>query len=464
MSLFGPPNVEKLKAKGDVKGLIKALGYKKDAEVRKEAAQALGEIGDTQAVEPLIATLKDENRDVRRAAAEMLGKIGDVRAVEPLITAIKDSARGVCQAAIEALDKLGWQPDRSEAGAVYWIEKRQWDKCVEVGAPAVEPLIATLKDVDAGVRKAAAEVLGKIGDVRAVEPLITAIKDSARSVRQADIGTLIKDSARGMCQAAIEALDKLGWQPDKSEVGAAYWIEKRQWDKCVEVGAPAVEPLVATLITDKDADVREAAAEALDQLGWQPDTRMAQAAYLAVQARARSKAMDEQLGDPRVVERLIAALQDEDKYVRYIAIEKLGKTGNPQVVEPLIAALQDEDGTNRITAANALDELGWQPDSSEFEAAYLAAKGKWDECVKIGALAVKPLIVALDKAFYATRLKAAEALGQIGDTQAVEPLIATLKDEEEGIRKAAAEALTTITGRNFGEDAARWQEWWEEHK
>jgi hypothetical protein len=27
MGLFGPPDVEKMKAKGDVKGLIKALGY-----------------------------------------------------------------------------------------------------------------------------------------------------------------------------------------------------------------------------------------------------------------------------------------------------------------------------------------------------------------------------------------------------------------------------------------------------
>ena len=30
MPLFGPPNVKKLKAKGNVKGLIKALGYDKD--------------------------------------------------------------------------------------------------------------------------------------------------------------------------------------------------------------------------------------------------------------------------------------------------------------------------------------------------------------------------------------------------------------------------------------------------
>ena len=31
MGLFGPPNVEKLKAKSDIDGLIKALAYEKDS-------------------------------------------------------------------------------------------------------------------------------------------------------------------------------------------------------------------------------------------------------------------------------------------------------------------------------------------------------------------------------------------------------------------------------------------------
>ncbi len=42
MGLFGPPNVEKMKAKRDVKGLIQALGYQKGSNVRRGAAVALG--------------------------------------------------------------------------------------------------------------------------------------------------------------------------------------------------------------------------------------------------------------------------------------------------------------------------------------------------------------------------------------------------------------------------------------
>ena len=85
MPLFGPPNVEKLKAKRDVKGLIKALGYQEDDEIRSRAAAALGEIGDTRAVEPLIAALKDSRYSVGQQAALALGSMRDARAVMALI-------------------------------------------------------------------------------------------------------------------------------------------------------------------------------------------------------------------------------------------------------------------------------------------------------------------------------------------------------------------------------------------
>jgi HEAT repeat protein len=54
---------------------------------------------------------------------------------------------------------------------------------VKLGSAAVESLIAALKDVNEAVRSAAAEALGKIGDVRAIEPLIAALKDSGKYVR-----------------------------------------------------------------------------------------------------------------------------------------------------------------------------------------------------------------------------------------------------------------------------------------
>src|SRR5262245_29209378 len=60
-----------------------------DPQVRRRAAAALGETSDPRAVGPLIGALKDKDWDVQRAAAKALGKIGSP-AVESLIAALKD--------------------------------------------------------------------------------------------------------------------------------------------------------------------------------------------------------------------------------------------------------------------------------------------------------------------------------------------------------------------------------------
>jgi len=155
MAIFGPPNVEKLKRKGDINGLINALSYK-STEVIKQAARALGAIRDPEAVEMLIATLhykgrssSDDERGVVDCAAWALGEIGDPRAVDALVSVIYPFN----PSAAVALGKIG-------------------------DAQAVEPLIDIL-DSDTGMiephtKKLVATALGDIGDKRAVKPLISA--------------------------------------------------------------------------------------------------------------------------------------------------------------------------------------------------------------------------------------------------------------------------------------------------
>jgi HEAT repeat protein len=73
MGLLGLPDIEKMKARRDVRGLIRALGYQKDAAVCPAAASALGWIDDARAVEPLIAALKNRDSGVLAAVARALG-------------------------------------------------------------------------------------------------------------------------------------------------------------------------------------------------------------------------------------------------------------------------------------------------------------------------------------------------------------------------------------------------------
>ena len=75
-------------------------------------------------------------------------------------------------------------------------------------------------------------------------------------------------------------------------------------------------------------------------------------------------------------------------------------------VDKLIAALRDEDREKRSTAAKTLGELG-------------------------DARAMESLIGALSDEWLIVRAAAAQALGRLGDARAVQPLIAALADEDE---------------------------------
>lgn len=65
---------------------------------------------------------------------------------------------------------------------------------------------------------------------------------------------------------------------------------------------------------------------------------------------------------------------------------------------------------------------------------------------------------------YRVRENAVVALGRIGDPRAIEPLIATIKDEESSVRLIAVQVLGVITGQDFGEDQDKWRKWWDENK
>jgi len=375
MGLFGPPNVNKLQAKGDVPGLIDALGYEKDPGVRAAAAEALGHIGDPLAVGPLFGLVisRSAPESCRHTAAEALGQIGAL-AVEHLSSALFDPNPDIREAAARVLGK--------------------------VGAPAIDSLGAVLEDPAAGVREAAVQSLGDIGDPRAAEILAPILMDPAVGVRQ----------------AAAKALAKVGWAPEAGAVGEAYrLVERREWGECVKLGALAVDPLIAAL-KRRNRGVRRAAAETLGLIA-----------------------------DPRAVKPLVAALGDPDEPVRKAATEALVKMMVP-AAKPLAAALTDSNPTKRRLAREILDRTGWSPDRNAAGASYWIACRQWANCVEIGARAVTPLVWALENDDRVGRTQAAAALGSIGSPRAVQPLCAALTDQDGDVRRHAASALIALYG------------------
>ncbi|MEO0080517.1 MAG: HEAT repeat domain-containing protein, partial [candidate division WOR-3 bacterium] len=119
----------------------------------------------------------------------LLRMVGTLRGGDPLVTAaLKDDAEEVRRAAARLLGEMG------DAGTVRRLIDSLRSKseeicsraCLaleEIGKPAVLPLIEALNDPNNNVRDGAACALGEIGDWRAVEPLIAALKDTDAHVR-----------------------------------------------------------------------------------------------------------------------------------------------------------------------------------------------------------------------------------------------------------------------------------------
>lgn len=487
--LFGPPDIEKLKANRDVQGLIKALGYEKDATVRVEAVRALGKIRDSRAVEPLINALRDSDVNVCKEVIEALGILRDARAVEPLIGELKDSNEFRCRLATVALGKIGdpravkpliallkrkyldeavvsldalqWQPSQDEAGAAYWIIKRDLDNCIAIGASAIKPLLVALKirNNDIGF---IVDALGRIGDDSAVEPLAVAYhkhKSWQKEIANAlvAIGTpaaarelvgLLGQGRKSVGSIAYAALERIGataieplleisddqgkkaivsillgqiikdvkpipLQPFLDALRSKHsGVRRRAADDLGEIGDPRAIELLIVALKDADKQVVEGAAEALVKFG-APAIEQLINLLKDKQWEVVAKAVEilGKIGDFRAVEPLNAVLKDSGIGVRQLAAEALGKLGDNRAVEPLIFALEDKDSDVRSRAATALDVLKWQPGKDEAGAAYWIAKEQYDSCVAIGAPAVKPLIKCLN--LYRKDLRRAAARAMI---------------------------------------------------
>lgn len=145
-----------------------------DVRVQIAAINAMGDIGDTNAVPDLaVVGLDHPDPDIRASSAVALGKIADPTRVLPaLATACLDDSAIVRRHAIDAISKhYGSDPERVFA-----------------------TIITGLSDFDERVREAAALALARLDDVRAIDSLLQATGDRTAIVRQAaaiSLGELI---------------------------------------------------------------------------------------------------------------------------------------------------------------------------------------------------------------------------------------------------------------------------------
>jgi HEAT repeat protein len=257
-------------------------------------------------------------------------------------------------------------------------------------ATALDPLIAALRDATSAVRANAAWALGRIDNGRALAPLVGLFRDADPKVRE----------------AAVLAAGRI----DSSSSVAA---------------------LMRVLQNDESPRVRRVAAWALGQ----------KEAREAVDVLATALGKE---SDPRVREMIVWALGNSR-----------GRSASPAITNAL---RRDDDEAVRETAAWALAELN---DRSAAEALGAAAESDKSSRVRgtaawgIGQLrgdggkAPAGLLKALRDDDDDTRLKAAWALGQVGDPASLNAIRDALKAEKSSdVRRALIRAMIKAGGRS----------------
>ena len=190
---------------GDVRAidpLLKAL-ESKDRWIRRSAATALEKISDKRTTQHLMRHLLEENEpdaEVRRSSARALARMKPEEAIESLAQALKDSSLGV------------------RLGAGYALGR--------IGEPAIDILIKARRDADSRVRDSAVAALGNIGGASVREELIGVLRD--------------ENEESTVKLTAIQALNKIG---DPESIAELRKMER--------VGDPGLRAFVKELLAEE---------------------------------------------------------------------------------------------------------------------------------------------------------------------------------------------------------------------
>jgi HEAT repeat protein len=365
-----------------------------DAARRREVVRLLGSYPAAEVGDAILGALDDPDAGVRAEAADAAGRVRLREAVPRLLDWLDDGDADVRTSAARALGRIGDTRTVTPLVRVLGdsnadVRKAAVQALASIGTPdVVVPLLGRLDDVNASVRIEAAEVLGALGDSRAVVPLVGRARDDAPEVRMAVYAALgeIGDS-RGLAALLMGLRDPV---TDSQLVAIA---------ALGRLGAEsAVEPLVAAL---SDPDPRRG--------------RAVVAALGSIEGEAAARAVADALAHPRT--RALAA------DVLVSRARRLGRE-SPEEREAFV-----------MTLASSLSEA-----RSRGEATAIASVLSRILADAPVASAAGPLLDALasEVGNEGQLLTAAAATGA---PEVLVPILARLREDDEGAIEASLDAL-----------------------
>ena len=429
--------------RGYLKPLIVVL-KNKNPELRLAGTLGLAGLASPEAAPPLATMLEDELESIRLAAAKGLGKFSHSETVDPLKKALHDEKLKVRLAAARSLK--AYNPPECLWGHSILIgeggkEERLDSKSIirKTGDPAGEPLIGALASESWQIRASAAEMLGEIKYQKATEPLVGLLGDPDVDTRHAStiaLGKLENEWVSDKFVAMLnDAREDLGVRCAAAEsltvFGTSEGLLGHIW--MMALGSERQKIASRQIVSNAGLDAMEPAVHALKK------------GYWSVQKTAAD--LMGQLQDEQCVEPLLPVALNNKPQVRLAVAEALGKLGNGKAIKMLLAMLGDSDWKVRAAAAHSVSQIKIaESKNPTLIDNYGLSEGVMSssplgESGKSALETLTPLIALMRDGNENVRAAAAEALGDIGEAAAVEPLCKGLKDLSDKVRAASAGAL-----------------------
>jgi HEAT repeat protein len=223
---------------------------------RVQAARALGQTGDADALVPLLSALAVRSAPVRAAALEALAALGDPRAVP----------------AIRAGVAAGRLPPAHARAVATALERRAETRAP---TPDIADLCLLADDPDPARQVAALEALGRSGAPEAIAAVEAALGDRTMQVRMAAIEARRAQGGEGLVRALLprladqragvrrQAAEALGALPTRpADAKATRGLRRALGDANARVRAAAARALARLAASEADADLRRLLGDA----------------------------------------------------------------------------------------------------------------------------------------------------------------------------------------------------------
>lgn len=469
--------------------LIKAL-HDNDATVARNAATALGFLGDKDAVEPLIGLLKHENPQVRLYSVLALGRLGDERSLLPMLSLLRDDHDKKIRATIimalgfftnpkllPVIMKFGLSDadPRVRASAVESISRL--DPPLE---SVMEPLRKLLDDDNNRVAANTCLALWKAGDLSVMDHIIRLVKHHEKFHRASGAYVLGKIANA----EAVNLLVSMKGDP-------APEVRINVVRSLMSVKNAKALPVIVEMLDDEDRMVRDAALgwllKCADKYAFWPMIQYLKSPHESIRFIAFRALVN--IDDPAAIQYLEEAAASEknnemrQQMKKYLGIfrerhpDAAGKPHKKDTHAGIIAQSAPkfnesnelpENTSEKTLVDKIIEQLGQKSQFLREEAAYelsyvnsekavmALVKGLSDATPKVRAVCAKslakhgwhhakavtpPLIEALYDDNSEVAQSAAYTLGYIRDSSAVPALIEILYHDNPNTRLYAAMAL-----------------------